>query len=454
MTTKSIETMPTSSLRRPPDFPARLPASFVDCLVSLSDAVCTQDIHCVIRFVGRLEAERLGRALVVCLEKEPILSCRFVERWYRPYWEPVADLDSVAIYRIKESSDHDPEVIQYLKTARNPAGNLPVDLLLLRGDNDTLCIKFNHMIGDASAMLQFVRLLAACYRDLDSAEIETTTPNLGDRSMKQVSDRFSFREKVRILMRAAARMRHNFMTAGHYSFPASADADEKRSVILRRYGPERVERILAYARGHRVTPTLVFEAAFGRALGAIATEHPESAITLPLTVDLRRYLTTDQEIPICNLSGVTRLRLERPWEKSLDELVADLTPQVQQRHNPYLGLEFLPVLRSFPPLNWLSTLVPYGTLKRRFARLTAKRSSRKLVSALVDVGDVGRQVSFGDTQVDDFYCVHGTHLALGFSVVVARFRGALTLSVAFAGSLMDESTMTALLDQLDAELPP
>ncbi len=112
-------------------------------------AMCDAQIHCIISFNGRVDMERMSRAVRLTLDAEPVLGCRFVKRWWRPYWERRDDLDSIKLCEFTEKADIEQEVKQFLTTPIDPCKDPLVQVQILRSVTDTLCIKVNHVVADA-----------------------------------------------------------------------------------------------------------------------------------------------------------------------------------------------------------------------------------------------------------------------------------------------------------------
>ena len=66
-----------------------MPATWQDCLnYSVRYVRFTNStIQAVIHFRDKLDAVRLARAVKLSVDAEPVLSCKFIEREDRPFWQ-------------------------------------------------------------------------------------------------------------------------------------------------------------------------------------------------------------------------------------------------------------------------------------------------------------------------------------------------------------------------------
>ena len=162
-------------------------------------------IHLLMEFDGRLDPDRLKRALHFSLHAEPVLGCRFVPRWINPYWARIAgdQLDTSVFFRVLTDDDLTLETALegFLVEQINELQGPQVKALLLRGESrDRLALKLNHQVADAGGTKEFGYLLASLYRELGNNADIRPSPNLGTRSMRQVYGRFSKRRLFSILL--------------------------------------------------------------------------------------------------------------------------------------------------------------------------------------------------------------------------------------------------------------
>ena len=110
-------------------------------------------INTVAKFPGQLDARRLRRAVRLSVDAEPILGCRFIDAWHHPYWQRRNDLDKTDdLFSFFETDDPDSALEACLNELPDSRFRPQIHISLIRNKRDTLCLKFNHMVGDGFSM--------------------------------------------------------------------------------------------------------------------------------------------------------------------------------------------------------------------------------------------------------------------------------------------------------------
>ena len=100
--------------------PQEFRATSQDLMNHISRGVADQQLHFVVQCAGRLDPERLRRAVDLCIVAQPILGCLLSEKGKRPHWTSGPHADAWGYSRRKE---------------RNTSGNSTISfsLPLIRG---------------------------------------------------------------------------------------------------------------------------------------------------------------------------------------------------------------------------------------------------------------------------------------------------------------------------------
>jgi NRPS condensation-like uncharacterized protein len=406
--------------------PERLPATLFDR--SWAAIPGSMAVHCVLSLSGRLDEGRLLRAVRLTLDAEPILGCRFVERWFRPYWCRYEDLDGLKTFEMRASSDSQADMRHFFEAQPD----LPLRVLLLRSDSDTLCLKLDHHVGDGTALREYVYLLADIYNRLEDDPGYEPLPNQsGSRSLLPVASRFSPRDKWRILSHSVKAYRR-LRGLGHWEFPLPGDGRRKFDYVTWRLDGDRVRAILEYGIRHRASVSQVLLAAFYTALREELPCSIERALPASMAIDLRRFLPETGAPGLSNLVGVSVIGVDPELEKSLEAVVEQIQTQMKSERK-YLGLAVSSfTLEAMPVIRHLAALYPYGRSKR----LRQKRQSALLSEdhvrgwmMLTNVGELDEaRLEFGGAELTDAFVTGGVFRFPGLlGLGVSGFRGSLTL---------------------------
>jgi NRPS condensation-like uncharacterized protein len=395
----------------------------------------------------------MTRAVRLSLDAEPVLGCRFVEGRWRPYWERRNDLDRVKLLHLTETADVEEVQMRFLTTPMDPCTDLLVQVEILRSGTDTLCIKMSHVVADGGGMKEYVDLLATIYRRLAEEPGHVVTPNLrGRRSLHQISNRFGFWDKLRIVRSGLQDMKRSNFPAPYWNFPfdeGGCPAEPKRAFVIRRLGPDRLPIIREYGHKQKATLNDVMLAAFCRVLHDLIKPEPDVHLRLRMFADLRRYLPAAKGEAICNLSGLVHLNIGTELGAAFD----DTCVRVRDRMN---------VMRAgFPGLGDLSMA---AIALKWFPFFLARKQFRFVLRQLIRSGNIPPiltnwgpiepdRADFGDITVAHAFGAPPAVFPPFFSLTVTSFRETLTLCTGFLENAIERGKVEDLLDRLENELP-
>lgn len=250
-----------------------------------------------IKFSGRVDEERLARAVRLTLDIEPVLGCRFVERPFRPYWERCPGLDAIPLCRVIQTQDLESEIHKYLVEPLEPCEGPQVQVRVFRSTGDTLVIKMSHTVTDAHGLVDYLTLLAKTYRNLADDPGYHVPPNWpSDRGLGQVFKRIGLWRMIR----AYLEFRYSHATWG---FPSTGRECEGKSFEEKLLPKEIFSRVKEYSGRNQVSVGNILLTAFNRALFATCPTPQNKPLVVYVAADLRRYLTEGINMPICSLTG-------------------------------------------------------------------------------------------------------------------------------------------------------
>src|SRR6516164_6478147 len=104
---------------------------------------------------GRIDENRLRKAVRLSLDAEPILGCRMVERGGRPVWELRDDLDDMPLCEVFVGLDGGLYPAQFLESPIEVIRDPLVQVIVVRRACDTVCVKMAHAVADATSMKDY-----------------------------------------------------------------------------------------------------------------------------------------------------------------------------------------------------------------------------------------------------------------------------------------------------------
>jgi NRPS condensation-like uncharacterized protein len=357
--------------------PTRYPATPLDGMLDIARFLHDGQGRWVLTFSGRLDPERLARAIELSFDAEPVLGCRFVAHPWRPYWERLPHEQRASAFSIVKTEDG---INAWMRTSLDASRDVQIQACLFRGPEEKLAFKLSHDAGDSSGMLDYLSLVSRIYRELGSNPAYVPPPQAGRIGQGPILRNVGLRRLLRGWR--------------HYSYAdpgVDSPIEVPRGVPVfasRRVEPEDFARIREYCRAHGVTVHEVIFAAFYRSQYRVLAPPPAAVLTLPIPMDLRRFLPSGTECGICNLSVVYFAGVRN---QSFDQVVLDVHRLMAsaRSNEPWLGQSVL---------IQLAFLLPYGVV-RRIARRSVSRqvATGRIHPYISNFGIIDlRRFDFGD----------------------------------------------------------
>ena len=294
-------------------------------------------IQMELEFDSRLDIDRLIKALDLTLDAEPILGCRLVKRWWRPYWERL-DAGIRNVLAITE----DARAYERFKNAPiDPCIGPQIKACLLRTpDRDHLLIKVAHEVADASAVKQIVKIVSSTYSSLAYDPEYRHKPNIdGDRSIWQVLRHVPWHAYPTILYDyyRVYTIPCLFPFASIH-LPVVADDDRTLEYINRTVNEDLLKYLIEYGRQRDGTLNDILIATFLHAITAVSDWDHKSQLRLRLTVDLRRFMPDGNGGGICNLGGMEVINLGTDINDDFDYTLKRISSFMKQRKARWIGI--------------------------------------------------------------------------------------------------------------------
>ena len=124
-------------------------------------------IQAIMKLDGRLDFDKLSRAVRLSVDAEPVFGCRFVEN-DPPYWKRLDNIDKIKFCSFEETDNPDEAIQRFLESPLDMDNDPMVKVKLIRSDQyDTLCLKINHACCDGAGTKEYIQLLSEIYSCID-----------------------------------------------------------------------------------------------------------------------------------------------------------------------------------------------------------------------------------------------------------------------------------------------
>jgi len=402
--------------------PATMRAEFMDWIVMLmvESRMMGAQMGAAVVIDGRLEEDRLRRALRLLADTEPVLGCRFVVDGV-PSWRRVEDLDRKILVEAVPSVDPGSDAAAFVASGLDASTGPQVRATVLRGpDGDTLALKASHVAVDGGALKQLLYLLASYYRALGCEPGFAPPLDRRPRSLATIARTASMRERL-----LAVRFRRNFPhtdwtipgLGGHGTPLYVADS----------IGPGVFEELVSWGKGRGATVHDLLLAAYYRALFAELRPAPGARTPVNMSADLRAWLPEDAVMALANLPATWAVSIDRVEGEAFPATLARVVERTRAWKEQDVGRT-----RAVESVlgDRLVRMLGFGTLRRHWARITRALEGTGYPS-LTNLGVLdGAAIDFGgDAVVSDCYLFGPIGYPGGLITTASTFRGRLRVSI-------------------------
>ncbi len=430
--------------------PEKFPLVFSDRANAASGALYIPEIHWILDFNGELDKPRLKRAFRLLLDAEPVLGCRMVSHWRKPFWErlPSEYLDSCQLVKETPFNEDNPdEAMQrffgdFMDGEKGPQVK---SLLMKERSGDRLLIKINHCICDAGGFKELLYSLTDIYRKLEGNPLYYPSSRVGSRSLSLVYSQFSTTQLLAILGRGLKELAEVMYPFKVMQCPSGNTAQGELYYIFRHLPEERISRIKIFARHRNATINDVFITALFRTLAKQTGWRGKTALRINNTVDLRRYLPQKQTEALCEFTGLFSVNLGKALGDSFEETLEKVKLLIDYQKANYLGLGMFLLLRlMYRPL-------PFKLFKPFWKKGVVNDNN---APGFTNMGDVDANAAdFINPGLSSAIMVVPATSPPRFAVGLSGFAGTLTLSAGRWPSAVPPENIEAFFNALDEELP-
>ncbi|EPR13622.1 condensation domain-containing protein [Ruminiclostridium papyrosolvens] len=408
-------------------------------------------IQAIMELDGRLDFDKLAKAVRLSVDAEPVLGCGFIKKC-SPYWKRFDDIDNINFCSLVETDNID-EAVQHFLESPMYMDNAPMFMvkLIRSGKHDTLGVKINHVCSDGAGVREYIQLLSDIYSRIDAGDKEYTPSS-------SVRDREDHENLLYALDKES--MDTSWSLHEQISLPTwrfhwkNRRMGDTRFVVCRLpYG--HLDILKDYAKTRNATINDLILTAIFRAMFEISKPPYGVPMDIPITMDLRKYLPDHKAQAIRNLSGGVVIKIGRKPHESFEGTLSRIIPLTKYFKNKHPNAENIRMADYIEAMSFRQICSYFKAISQvnELESLSPFSGVNTCAPVLSNFGFTSKSlIRFGKNVVTDAYIIPPVVRAPGILFAASTYDGVITLSVGYYKPSVRKSTMEGLLNKIKDEL--
>ncbi len=409
-------------------------------------------IQFIMKIDGTLDFDTLVRAVRLSVEAEPVFGCRFVKS-DSPYWKRFDDIDDINKFCSFVETDNDEDGVKRFLESPMSMDKDPMVLIRLirKGAYDTLGIKINHVCCDGAGAREYVLLLSDIYSHIAAGD----TAYIPDISIRDRKDIDELKIACSDESPDTAWSIQQQVALPTWTFPWKNNQMGKVIFPVCKLPQGQLEIMRKYAKDRNATINDLLLTAIFRAMFKITKAPYGIPMDLPITIDLRKYLSDQKANAIRNLSGGIIIKIDRRHHETFEDTLARVTAvtsEMRSKHPSILNSLWAEYIESISFRNvcayykYLSQLIEFTSSNPFFTIANCGL-------ALSNCGYISKNpINFGNRTVTDAYIIPPVVRAPALLLVASTYNGIVTLAIGYYEPSANKSDIENLLNKIKKEL--
>jgi NRPS condensation-like uncharacterized protein len=413
-----------------------LPATVNDQWNFLLSRFWNQMIHLIIRFDGHLDETRLGNAVGMVAQAEPLVRTRFMEG-DPPSFIPLKG--DAPVFSLTETKKPDEALQEILARSLDPLAGPLVRVSLIRSDHDLLVLSANHSVTDAYGVKALGSRIAGLYRT--GGHVFMPCKKHRDRSLAGVFRIFP----AEVREKAWRMYGEEKVTWGLSEGIYQPGLPQYR---IRTIPSGIISAVKERAGSRGLTMNDVLLSSYVRSLMRSLPDRHTGDRAVLTTQDLRRYLPPGFYPALANLSVAFEVPFRANRESSQSTVLLEVQRAMSERKRGHAGIGAAEGLcRSFSS--------GYFAVRQKLDAVAGKTGNDGLFRKpfFTNMGIIPDDVfAYGLPEVTEAYMVPPLEYPPGLGVAASTSRGSLVLSSGYCGETFPAVCVNPILDGMMEEL--
>lgn len=430
--------------------PAIIPADGNDiCNYVARYNIANFQIQAILKMDGRLDFNRLVKAVRLSVEAEPVFGCQFIKST-KPYWKPFNNIDEINFCSLEETDNPDDAIQRFLESPLDMDKDPVVKIKLIRSKKyDTLGLKINHISCDGAGAKEYILLLSDIYSRIGRGPF-LPKPSIRDKKdHKKLLTAFTERKSGK----PWSIMEQIPVPAWNFPWKNMKTGGARYAISRLPYGHLDLMKSYAKIRGATINDLLL--TAVFRAMFEISKPPYGVPMDIPVTIDLRKYLPKNRAEAIRNLSGGIVVKIARKMNEPFEGTLSRVMSQTKKMRNGHPDIMNLIWVDYIEKMNFHQICAYYEAVSQVIDMMSQNPFFviDKCSPVLSNLGLVSKSlIKFGENAVTDAYIIPPAVRAPGILLIVNTYNGIITFGVGYYEPSVRKSDMENLLNKIRDEL--
>ena len=289
----------------------------------------------------------------------------------------------------------------------------------------------SHMLCDAAGFKEYLYMLSNIYSNIkNNQDYQAMTRK--NRKVNQILKNLSITEKVKIMFGKV-----DIFTYNDVKFELEGDINNP-FIEIRNINKEKFHMLKAYAKERESTVNDIMLTAYIRVLFQLFGR----CVTIPCTVDLRKYIPNHRGEGFCNLCTNLICNIGDETGRTFEETLYKVKKEMNKQKSN------IACVKSVAMLEKVFDIFPYKTARGIV--------EKKFVNPLIAFTNIGiideKQLAFDNSDIVEAYMTGSIKYNPYFQLAISTFDNVATLSVNLYGTQSDKNKVNIFLDKFINEL--
>ncbi|WP_010245543.1 condensation domain-containing protein [Acetivibrio cellulolyticus] len=403
----------------------------------------------ILNLDGRLDFDKLSKAVRLSVDAEPVLGCRFI-KGNPPYWKRMENIDDVEFCSFEEVSDVNEAVKRFLDSRLDMDDDPKIKIKLIRSESyDVLGFKANHACCDGSSFKDYIQLLSDIYSEIDRSD-GAYIPKPANRGR---SDQDLLFNNLGIKVPNDLWIPGSDVFRPTWAFPWKQGTSSNTRVVTCKIPPDQLDRISIYAKSKGATYNDLILTAYYRAMLRMGQPVYGVPMGINVTIDLRRYLPNKKTEAIRNFSGSVNASLSMVKDETFSDTLSRVVYMMNEIKSGCPGLQSAIGLERLEKISFKEVLAYYQASSKTDKDMPNVFYGNRCIPTLSNLGILSKSlIKFGNIAATDYFIVPPVVSAPGLLLAVNTYNNVMTMAMGFFENTVLSSDVERLLNNIRHEL--